>query len=71
VTPAEWIAALTTSALAEAQKLHKKLKQLLNAGHCDAADVNDASVAIEALRRICDRHGLPRIDIDSRKGRKP
>jgi hypothetical protein len=49
-----------------AQKLQKKLRQLVNRGDAHAADLADAEAAVASLRAIYDRHGLPAYDRDSR-----
>jgi len=46
------------------QKLQKKLRRWLNAGHATPEDLNDASVAVQAIRRIFHRHELNPIDLD-------
>jgi hypothetical protein len=58
-------------AAAEAtQKLHKKLRQLLNKGEASAADVQDAAAAAQSVRAIYARHKLKAFDLDSRAERK-
>jgi hypothetical protein len=68
-TPDQWADRLDPAALA-LQKLHKKLRQWLNAGYCEPADVNDAAVALEAVRRIYRRCGIDPLDLDSRAERR-
>jgi hypothetical protein len=61
---------LLEAAAIATQKLAKKLRQLRNRGDASEQDLADAKGAVDAVRRIYARAGLPGFDWDSRAAKK-